>query len=206
MSLIEGVRVALRSLAANKLRSALTMLGIIIGVAAVIALLSIGQGMQARIRDEIQRMGTNLITVFAGGRRGGSLGGGGAVLTYEDAQAIATSPIVTRAAAVSPELGQNYRLVAGAQNTEANITGVVPDYLAVHNARLARGEFITANHVADAANVVVLGPKLARCSAARTWLARRSRSTGSTSVSSACWRPKGAAASAARPTRRLSSH
>ena len=164
MSPAESLRVALASLLANKLRSVLTMLGIIIGVAAVIALLSIGQGMQAGIREEIQRMGTNLITVFPGGQRGGSVGLASASrgsLTYEDALAIQTSGAVTRAAAVSPELAGSYQLVAGAQNTSALVTGVVPDYLPAHNATVASGEFVDSAHVTGASSVVVLGPKLA---------------------------------------------
>ncbi len=164
MSLAESLRVALTSLLANKLRSVLTMLGIIIGVAAVIALLSIGQGMQAGIREEIQRMGTNLITVFPGGQRAGSAGlgsGSRGSLTYEDALAIQTSGAVTKAAAVSPELAGSYQVVAGAQNTSALVNGVVPDYLPAHNAAVASGEFIGSSHVTGASNVVVLGPKLA---------------------------------------------
>jgi putative ABC transport system permease protein len=164
MNIGESLRVALGSLAANKLRSVLTMLGIIIGVAAVIALLSIGQGVQVSVREQIQGIGINLVTVFPGSQRAGgiALGTGSAqTLTYEDALAIASSGAVTKAAAVSPELNQGAQIVVGSANTQAQIVGAVPDYLTVHNAEVASGEFITSGQVAAATNVVVLGPRLA---------------------------------------------
>src|SRR3712207_1072096 len=117
MSIVESLRVALASLLANKLRSVLTMLGIIIGVAAVIALLSIGQGVQVSVREQIQNIGVNLVTVFPGSARTGGIGfgtGTASTLTYEDALAIANSGLVTAAAAVSPELTQGNQIAAGA--------------------------------------------------------------------------------------------
>jgi putative ABC transport system permease protein len=164
MSPLEAIRVALASLAANKLRSALTMLGIIIGVAAVIALMAIGQGVQVSVREQIQRTGVNLVTIFPGSQRSGGIGfgvGSAATLTYEDALAIAESGAVTAAAAVSPELNNGTQIAAGGANTSAQTVGVTPDYLIVHNASVAMGEFISNSHVNGSASVVVLGANLA---------------------------------------------
>ena len=165
MNISESFRVALSSLLANKLRSALTMLGIIIGVAAVIALLSLGQGVQASVREQIQSTGVNLVTILPGAQTAGGVGqgfGSAQTLTYEDAQAIATSGRVTAAAFVSPELSSRYQFVAGATNTSAQTVGALPDYLPVHNSLVAEGEFIGDHHVSSAANVVVLGANLAQ--------------------------------------------
>ncbi|MCC6627027.1 MAG: ABC transporter permease, partial [Chloroflexi bacterium] len=164
MSLLEGGRVAIASLLATKLRSILTMLGIIIGVAAVIALLAIGQGMQAGVREQIQRNGSNLVMIFPGAQNVGGVNqgaGSGQTLTYEDAQAMAASGAVPAATAVSPEQNGRYQLQAGSGNTNAQGVGVTPAYLAVHNATVAAGEFISDGHVASASSVVVLGANLA---------------------------------------------
>jgi putative ABC transport system permease protein len=164
MSLVEGLHVAVASLLATKLRSILTMLGIIIGVGAVITLLAIGQGVQASVRDQIQRNGSNLVTIFPGSQNAGGVGqgfGSAQTLTYEDALAIANSDTVTAAAAVSPEQNGRYQIQAGAINTNAQVVGVVPDYAIVHNATTASGEFIGDGHVSSASSVVVLGSNLA---------------------------------------------
>lgn len=164
MGLSEGLRVAVASLLATKLRSTLTMLGIIIGVAAVIALLAIGQGMSSSVRDQIQRTGTNLVTVMPGSQSAGGVGQGfGSIqtLTFEDAQAIVGNGGVTTAAAVSPELNGRYQIVAGSINTNAQVVGVVPAYQAVHKVDIGGGDFIGDGQVASNAGVVVLGANLA---------------------------------------------
>ena len=164
MSLAEGVRVAVGSLLATKLRSILTMLGIIIGVGAVIALLAIGQGVQLSVREQIQRTGVNLVTVFPGAQQAGGVNqgtGSAQTLTYEDAQALRTSGAITAATAISPEQNGRYQFQAGGVNTNAQVVGVVPDYLVVHNAAVASGEFVGDGHVNGAAGVVVLGANLA---------------------------------------------
>ncbi|MCC6629183.1 MAG: ABC transporter permease [Chloroflexi bacterium] len=164
MSLREGVRVALASLLASKLRSILTMLGIIIGVGSVIALLAIGQGMQASVREQIQRNGSNLVTVMPGAQTAGgvSQGAGSAqTLTYEDALALASDGGVPAAAAISPELNGRYQLQVGSVNTNAQVVGAVPAYQTVHNATVATGDFIGDGQVSSNAGVVVLGANLA---------------------------------------------
>ena len=127
MSLGEGVRVAVASLLATKLRSVLTMLGIIIGVAAVIALLAFGEGLQANVREQIQRNGSNLVTIFPGAQQAGGVGqgaGSAQTLTYEDALALGGA--VPAAAAISPEQNGRYQLQAGSVNTNAQVVGVTP--------------------------------------------------------------------------------
>jgi putative ABC transport system permease protein len=164
MNLTENFRLALGSLAANKLRSALTMLGIIIGVTAVIALLSLGQGVQLSVRDQIQSTGVHLVTVLPGNQTAGGVGqgvGSAQTLTYEDAQALLSSGRVPSAALISPELTSRYQFVAGSNNTAAQTIGVLPAYLAVHNSSMAAGEFVGDSHVSSAANVIVLGSNLA---------------------------------------------
>jgi putative ABC transport system permease protein len=164
MSVAESLRVALGSLLANKLRSILTMLGIIIGVAAVIALLAIGQGVQTQVREQIQRLGTNLITVFPGAQRAGGISfgvGSAGTLTHEDAIALATGGEVTLAAAVSPELNQPTQIAAGPSNTNAQTIGAVPEYEIVHNVTVANGEFISEGYVTAASSVAVLGANIA---------------------------------------------
>jgi putative ABC transport system permease protein len=164
MSLAEGGRVAVASLLATKLRSILTMLGIIIGVAAVIALLAFGEGLQASVREQIQRNGSNLVTVQPGSQTSGGIGqgaGSAQTLTYEDAQALASSPTITAAAAISPEQNGRYQLQVGSANTNAQVIGVTPAYLTVHNASVASGDFITDGNVNGSASVVALGANLA---------------------------------------------
>jgi putative ABC transport system permease protein len=165
MSLVEALRVAVSSLLATKLRSTLTMLGIIIGVGAVITLLALGQGLQASVSEQIQRSGSNLVTVMPGAQQAGGISqgfGSAQTLTYEDALAIANSATVTAAVAVSPEQSGRYQLQAGAVNTNAEVAGVTPAYLTVHSAEVAAGEFISDSQVTSAKNVVVLGANLAR--------------------------------------------
>jgi putative ABC transport system permease protein len=158
--LLEKVRVALDGLLANKMRSALTMLGVIIGVGAVIALMSIGQGAQASITEQINSIGSNLIFVSAGARGMGPVAsaGGSASLTYEDAQAIADSRNVPDAVAVAPEFGQNTQVIFGDENINVSVTGVTPEYqLAYNGLEMASGRFIEDKDVDGRSNVAVLG-------------------------------------------------
>ena len=106
MNLMESVRISLRGLVANKMRASLTMLGIIIGVTAVITLLAVGQGVQQSVTESIQSMGTNLLTVRSG--RLGGAGSGSAQLTYEDALAIEDPTSAPNVAEVAPVLSSNF--------------------------------------------------------------------------------------------------
>ncbi|NCA15403.1 MAG: ABC transporter permease, partial [Proteobacteria bacterium] len=160
MNFLESVRLALRALGANKLRAALTMLGVIIGVAAVIALMSIGRGIQASIQGSIQALGSNLLFVSPGAQTSGNVrsqSGTAPSLTYEDALAIVESGRVPQAVAVAPESGGFAQIVAGGQNVNVRVTGVTPDYEQVRNYRAAEGQFITRDNLDSRALVAVIG-------------------------------------------------
>jgi putative ABC transport system permease protein len=160
MNLTESLHVAWRSVRANKLRSILTMLGVIIGVAAVVALTGIGQGASEQITGQITSTGTNLLTIipgatFQGGVR--SAAGNAATLTLEDAEAIADPNNCASCSGVAPVLNRNAGVVYGSQNTNTNIFGVTPDYAAVRNLPVASGDWFTGADVSAAVNVAVLG-------------------------------------------------
>lgn len=160
MNLWQSVRVALTSLGSNKLRTFLTMLGIIIGVASVIALLAIGNGATAGITANLTRNGTNLITVSpGGGTTGGVASAAGSLqtLTYEDALALADLGPGIGLAGVSPERTGNSQVIYGSTNSSSRIVGAVPDYLTVHDAAIALGSFVTADNQSSTAAVAVLG-------------------------------------------------
>ena len=156
------LRVALGSLAANKLRSALTMLGIVIGVAAVIVMTAVGAGAQARVADEIASLGSNLLLVVSGGTSaGGARTGLGSTLTLseDDAEAIARELPQTRTAAVVRGVQQ---AVAGNQNWATVIFGTTLDYLEIREWRIASGRAYDAADEAAAAKVCLIGQTVAR--------------------------------------------
>ncbi len=158
MELAAILRIALRALARNKMRSILTMLGIVIGVAAVIAMVGVGEGAQQKVQDQIASMGTNLIYVSAGSvNRGGTHLGAGATKTliYDDMKAIEREiPAVSMAA---PGAGASAQVVYENQNWSTRINGTEPQYFAVRNWTLASGSPFTDDDVSHAANVAVLG-------------------------------------------------
>ncbi len=164
MNFMQSIRVALSSLGGNKLRTFLTMLGIIIGVAAVISLLAIGSGATANIQANITRNGTNLLTVSpGGGNTGGVAGAQGSVqtLTYEDGKAIADLGAAAGIAAVSPERTSNLQVSYLSRNSNSRVAGVVPEYAIVHDAPVAQGFFISQTDIDSVALVVVLGSNIA---------------------------------------------
>src|SRR5437868_9146301 len=158
-----AIRVALRALGANKLRTTLTMLGIIIGVAAVIALMSIGRGAQAQVTSQIQSLGTNLLFIRPGATRdqGGvrSTATQAPTLTLEDADAIATLPNVVAAA---PELDTGAQLLANGNNWNTRVIGVSEEYSSVRNTAVAVGDWISKTEVDGRSSVVVLGDTVAQ--------------------------------------------
>ena len=148
------------ALSANKARSGLTMLGIIIGISSVIAMVSIGQGAQTSIEANIQSIGSNLIMVTPGAQRGPgvqvSAGRGSArTLTQEDADAISKEIILAKA--VSPEISGRYQVTSKGKNTNTSIVGVVSTYPDVRNLQLAEGSFVTDQHLKSLSKVAVLG-------------------------------------------------
>ena len=159
MSLWESVRVALEGLASNRLRSVLTMLGVIFGVGAVIAAVSMTQGAKAATLEQFKRFGTNTLRVQPGQMRRGPVGGGMGseqTLTYPDALAIAKEcPSVI---AVAPEMNSNAQVKAGSANTNTRVIGTTEMFPQVQNYVLAEGSFFTEREVKSRRKVAVLGP------------------------------------------------
>jgi len=151
-------RLALRALARNKMRSALTMLGIIIGVGAVIAVVSIGQGAQYIVQQGIQAMGTNAVFIMAGSNRAGGVRqgyGGVKTLTVDDMNAILQEiPLIKQAA---PALSNRQQVVFGNQNWSTTVTGTTPNYFDIRTWPVQQGSAFSDEEVDIAANVCVLG-------------------------------------------------
>ncbi len=163
MNVIASVQVALRSLIANKLRSGLTMLGIIIGVGAVIALVAVGAGAQAQVSEQFESLGSNMLVVSPGAVsfRGISMGGGSAEsLTNDDVEAIAR--LASAASAIAPEYSAwGQQVVYGNKNTQTTVLGVTPVYPTVRNWQVDRGRFIESLDITNQAKVAVLGATVA---------------------------------------------
>ena len=162
----ETVRVALGGLASNKLRSALTMLGVVIGVGAVIGLMSIGEGAQASITDQISSVGTNLVFVMPGamdGGRGGVQGAAGsaASLTQSDAEAAAAPGAIPAARYVAPEFSQGTQIIFGDANINTTVSGITDQYLDAFELAVSRGRFVEQADVDKRAAVAVLGSQAA---------------------------------------------
>ncbi|MBF0393410.1 MAG: ABC transporter permease [Alphaproteobacteria bacterium] len=156
MSPLDALLAALGALAANPLRSMLTTLGIVIGVAAVITMLAIGRGAEARMQALIDSLGSNLITVRPGAATtGGVRAGNHTTLTEDDARAIAAE--LPEVAGAVPELRGNGQLVHGNRNWSAYVAGVTPDFLNVRDWTLDGGRFFTEDEVRAAAKVAVVG-------------------------------------------------
>ncbi len=160
MNIAQSIIEALESLNANRLRSGLTMLGIIIGVGAVIAMLSVGQGAQSSITGAISGIGTNLLFVTSGNRVQNVKNP--RPITMEDASAIADPLVSPDVAAVAPEIqGSVDVTVANGKQTTNTITGVTPDYFSMENYSVTEGAVITQDQVLGQASVVVIGPSIA---------------------------------------------
>jgi putative ABC transport system permease protein len=163
MNIRESIRIALRGLGANKLRSALTMLGIIIGVGAVITLLSVGQGVQQFVTGSLESVGSNLLFVIPGSLDRGMAGQRSAVgeLTNKDADAIADPFQVSDITATAPEVQGSVDLEYGKESMRVTTAGVTPEYAQVRSLTISLGEFIAAEHLAGNSRVVVLGSAIA---------------------------------------------
>jgi len=163
MKTLAAVRIALRALRVNRLRSALTMLGIVIGVAAVIAMVAVGSGATQRIQEQIQAIGSNLILVIPGSitSNGVRLGSGATVtLSEDDAKAIlAECPAV---AAVAPGVRGAAQVTFGNANWATSIVGTTPDYLAIREQSAVLGSAFTADDENSAAKVALLGQTVAQ--------------------------------------------
>jgi putative ABC transport system permease protein len=158
----QTVFIALRALRRNKLRSSLTALGIIIGVASVVAMVAVGNGAQARITNEVSALGQNLLTVFAGSRKSGGVSSGlgtASAMTLGDADAIARE--ITDVTAVSPEDSTSAQAIANGHNWSTTIAGESADYLKIRDWKLAAGSMFADRDVRSAAKVAVIGSKTA---------------------------------------------
>jgi putative ABC transport system permease protein len=159
MNVFQTIFEALDSLTANKMRSGLTVLGIVIGVAAVIAMMAIGAGVQNSITGQIQGIGTNLIFIMSGNRTQEVRNP--RPLTLADAEAIADPLAAPSVAAVAPALSGNLDVSIGKESSRVSITGVTPLYEAVANEAVTEGEFITADYLLARSAVAVIGPDTA---------------------------------------------
>src|SRR3989344_551589 len=160
----EIITEALGTLAINKLRTGLAILGIIIGIGSVIALISLGQSSQKSVQNQIQSLGSNILTVQPMGQTSGavrSAGGGGTTLTNDDAKAIKQATALTTVARVSPELSRRNQVTAGRNNTNTQIIGVEPQYADMRKITLSSGTFITDAHLSSLSKVAVIGPQAA---------------------------------------------
>ncbi len=168
MTFTQSILEALESLNGNKMRSGLTVLGIVIGVAAVIAMLAVGNGAQASITGSISSIGTNLLFVFSGSADGppggpgsGRSGNNDRPLTLTDAEAIADPFAAPSVELVAPAIQGNGTLTYAGENTTTSISGVTPAYATVRNMELAEGEFINEEHILGRMSVAVIGPETA---------------------------------------------
>jgi putative ABC transport system permease protein len=156
------LRVALRAVAVNKLRSALTMLGIIIGVAAVIVMIAVGAGARARVEAQIQSLGANLLLILSGARtQGGVRLGVGSNYTLSEDDAIAVNREIAEALA-APALRGGAQVIWGNANWSTQIYGTTPDYLEVRQWRLEAGRVFEPAEMAGAGKVCVVGQTVVR--------------------------------------------
>ena len=163
MSILESLSVAMESLAANKMRAVLTMLGIIIGVSAVITMLALAGGASGRMMQHIKQMGTNVLIITSGQSKSGAVRGGfGSMetLTIKDCEAIAEKcPEVVKTA---PEVQSNAQAKFQNKNTSTTILGTTPDYLGIRNYHVAKGKFFKLRDVKSMKMVAVMGPTTAK--------------------------------------------
>ncbi len=158
----ESIQIALKALYSNKMRSALTMLGIIIGVAAVIAMVSIGMGVRSNVQESIASLGSNMLIVSPGssnktGVR--SAMGSMQTLKYDDAKAIKEK--IKGIDYVSPTVNGSYQIVNGNQNWNSSVYGVTPEYMSIRSLSVGTGTFISENDMNSRNRVAVIGTTVA---------------------------------------------
>jgi putative ABC transport system permease protein len=162
MNFLALLRIALRALAVNKLRSALTMLGIVIGVGAVIVMIAVGAGAQARVEEQIRALGSNLLLVMPGSTTAGGVRmgfGSGSTLTEDDVVAINRE---IPEALAAPALRGTAQVIWGNSNWSTQVFGVTPEYLDVRQWPLASGRIFEAGEMAGAAKVALIGATVAK--------------------------------------------
>jgi putative ABC transport system permease protein len=167
VSIFDALRVAFRAIAANGLRSLLTVLGMVIGVGSVIVLIAVGQGAQKGVQDQIRGLGKDLIFVQpaapSGRENGGARGaaGGGTTLTTADADALSQAGILGLQG-VAPQISAVVQVITSNGNQQVTVIGTTPTYPEVRGVKLAEGDFITDDDVARKTNTVVLGAEIAK--------------------------------------------
>ncbi|MBW7887562.1 MAG: ABC transporter permease, partial [Bacteroidetes bacterium] len=158
MNVLNILKVAMRSLGRNKMRSFLTMLGIIIGVGAVITMMAVGTGAQANIQAQIATLGTNVLLIFPGStNQGGVRGGMGTMqsLTPEDFEALRTQcPSVAR---MTPQVRAMAQIIYSEQNWRTSVIGATPEYFDIRSWPLSSGQYFTEADVKNASKVCVVG-------------------------------------------------
>ncbi len=163
MNILAGARIAVRALRVNKLRSILTMLGIIMGVAAVIAMISVGSGAQARIAEQIQSLGANMLVVLSGSSTtGGVRLGAGSQLTITEEDAWAIKREVPLVEAAAPSMRGSAQVVWGNLNWSTQVQGITPEFFEARDWPVAAGQAFAQDAVDGATKVAVLGETVAR--------------------------------------------
>lgn len=157
MSFLSSLTEAIVSLSTNKMRSGLTMLGIMIGVAAVIAMLGLGRGTEAAISEQIESIGTNLLFVSQGGESNNP-----EPLTLRDAQAILESKFAPSVSIVAPTIEGQVQVAITGASMNTNLTGVTPEYFEVQNGDVTEGIQIAQKHLDTYATVALIGPDVAK--------------------------------------------
>ena len=166
MTWFDTLRTALEAMGTHRMRSALTVLGILIGIAAVILTVGLGIGAQQQVTAQVEALGTNLLIISPGsttsttGLRGGF--GSASTLTQADAAGLASAVVAPDIAAVAPSTSSSQSLVAGASNWTTSVVGTTPSWLSVRARTMSAGTFLTAADQASAASVVVLGATTAQ--------------------------------------------
>ncbi|WP_433891008.1 ABC transporter permease [Streptomyces sp. CA-111067] len=160
MNPFETLRFAVGGLAANKVRSGLTMLGVLIGVAAVIILLAVGNGSSQSVKDSIEKLGTNSLTISSGGGStgGASSGTGTKPLTVDDARALADPTSAPDIESVAPEVTTSQTALYGStSHTVGQVVGTYPAYFKTSNSKVAKGDYFSADDVLNSRKVAVIG-------------------------------------------------
>jgi len=160
MSITDLLQETIFAISANKLRSGLTILGIVIGIGSVIGMISIGQGAKSSIESNIQTLGSNLIAILPGAQRTFSAvaaaRGSAQTLTIEDAEEIKKE--ISNISGVAPVIQRNYQVVAQNKNTRTQIIGTTAAYSQVRNVQIELGSFFSEQNDTNLTKVVVLGP------------------------------------------------
>lgn len=159
----ESINIALSALVSNKMRSILTMLGIIIGVAAVIAMVSIGMGVRQQVQTSISSLGSNMLIVSPGSAsaKGGPRSAAGSSITLKLSDAEAIKENIKNIDYVSPTVNSSYQVVAGNQNWKTSVQGVTPEYMAIRSLSVGSGNFITKQDMNSRNRVAVIGSTVA---------------------------------------------